>query len=134
VKDLRKAVLPEMIDGDLSDDEYSRRWRDLEDMYLAQQLSLYPPRYIASNPTVDRILETVERFAENLTGADQAHPPITTIVQVGETIDVDPKGRREAGDDPLLLGVEKQLETMLGELSGESLRYGGKYDGKYGAR
>jgi len=120
VKELRKAVLPEMIDGELSDIERQRRWDQLEDMELAQQLSLYPPRYIASYPTVDRILETVERFSENLSGDESPHPPITAIVQVGQPIEVSPTRHRDPGGEDLLAKIETSLNEMLDTLSKES--------------
>jgi 1-acyl-sn-glycerol-3-phosphate acyltransferase len=74
VKKLRQAVVPDMISDNESDPkstplpttELDRRWRQLQDMQFAQALSLYPREYIASRPTVDRILETVERMADNL--------------------------------------------------------------------
>ena len=121
VKGLRKVMLPEMIEADLGDDERDRRWRQFEDMDLAQQLSLYPRRYIASNPTVERMLETVERFAENLSGDETPHPPITAIVQVGNAIEVSPVRRRDsnAGGSDLLAEIETQLTSMLEALSTE---------------
>jgi hypothetical protein len=120
VKNLRKAILPAMIEGDLSQDEWQSRSDQLADMYLAQQLSLYPPKYIASSPTVDRLLETVDKFLENLTGEERPHPPITAVVQVGEAIDVDPRTRRGQDGDSLLAAIEGQLGKMLSELASES--------------
>jgi 1-acyl-sn-glycerol-3-phosphate acyltransferase len=120
VKELRKAILPDMIEGNLGDEERDRRWRQFEDMELAQQLSLYPRRYIASHPTVERMLETVERFAENLSGDETPHPPITAIVQVGDPIEVSPMRRRGSGGDDLLAEIETQLTEMLGSLTTES--------------
>lgn len=122
VKELRKAVLPEMIERDLQEDEWRRRSRQLEDMYLAQQLSLYPEKYIASKPTVDRILETVDKFQENLTGREVPHTPTTAIVEAGEPIVVEERVRKAEGD-PLLLAIEKQLGDMLTELTDESRHY-----------
>ncbi|MCZ6794523.1 MAG: 1-acyl-sn-glycerol-3-phosphate acyltransferase [Planctomycetota bacterium] len=123
VKELRKAVLPEMIEGDLPEDEGRRRWRHLEDMYLAQQLSLYPSNYIASKPTVDRMLETTDKFQENLTGREQPHAPTTAVVEIGEPISVDQKARRDEGGDPLLLAIEGQLGDLLAALADESQLY-----------
>src|SRR5207249_566879 len=54
VKQLRSAILPDMVKGDLSEEERKRRWKQLADVYLAQQLSFYPPDYIQSNPTPER--------------------------------------------------------------------------------
>ena len=52
----------------LSKSELDRRWRQLQDMELAQALSLFPEDYVVSKPTVDRFLESVERIAESLSG------------------------------------------------------------------
>ena len=62
VKLLRIAIVPAMAGGSLPDAELQRRWRQLAEIYLAQQLAFYPPGYLADNPTPERLLETVERF------------------------------------------------------------------------
>ena len=54
VKKLRAAVLPDMIQGEITADERDRRWRQLADMYLAQQLSCYPPDYLSESPSPER--------------------------------------------------------------------------------
>jgi 1-acyl-sn-glycerol-3-phosphate acyltransferase len=123
VKELRRAVLPEMIAGELAEVEWKTRWRVLEDMHLAQQLSLYPPKYVATNPTTDRLLETVVRFSDHLGGKERPHPPIRAVVQVGDAIDVEPERRRDPGGDPLLSGIEQQLQSMLDTLSDESTKF-----------
>lgn len=133
VKELRKAVVPDMIEGDqgegeevrLTQQELDRRWRQLEDMELAQALSLFPRDYLASNPTVDRILETVERMAENLTGEAQAHPPMKAIIQVGEPFRTSGKRDRSSDSDPVLSHIESNLTDMLLKLSAESRPYTG---------
>jgi len=123
VKELRKMILPAMIEDDLDDAELGRRWRQLQDMELAQQLSLYPPKYVASRPTVDRILETVERFTEHLSGEDELHPPMTAVIQVGTAIEVAGKRDRSSADDPLLTALACELSRMLEQLSQECREY-----------
>jgi 1-acyl-sn-glycerol-3-phosphate acyltransferase len=116
VKKLRTAVLPDMVESDLSDAERSRRWKQLADMYLAQQLSCYPPDYVASHPTPERLLETVERFEEDLTDQCLVHAPMRVTATIGEAITVGPT--RERGvDDPVLLEIERQLQQMLADQS-----------------
>lgn len=110
---LRTAVLPDMVQGDLPEAERARRWAQLADMYLAQQLSCYPPDYLAAAPTPDRLLETVERYEEDLTDDCRAHPPLRAIVTVGDAIVVN-LVRERNGEDPTLVGIERQLKTMLG--------------------
>jgi hypothetical protein len=113
VKKLRSAVLPDMVQGDLPEAERARRWAQLADMYLAQQLSCYPSDYLAAAPTPERILETVERFEEDLTDDCRAHYPLRVTVTVGDAIVVNP-ARERGGEDPVLVGIERQLKHMLG--------------------
>ena len=123
VKELRRAILPNMIESTLDSGELDRRWRLLEKMELAQQLSLYPPRYVASKPTVDRILETVGRLQEHLTGIPKPHFPTKAVIEVGDPIAVSGKRDRDAISDPILVELEESLTSMLGSLSDECGRY-----------
>lgn len=113
VKLLRMAIVPEMVNGSLSEAEMQRRWRHLSDMYLAQQLSCYPPDYLAADPTPERFLETVERFEEDITDRARPHPPMRAVVEVGEAIEVSPERARNADGDPLMIAIRDQLEVML---------------------
>ncbi len=110
---LRSAVVPEMARQDMSQAERSRRWRQLTDMYVAGQLACYPPNYLASAPTPERLLETVERYEEDLTDRTRGHAPLHATVTMGDAIVVNPN-RERGGDDPVLVGIEQQLKTMLG--------------------
>jgi hypothetical protein len=113
VKLLRIAIVPEMAAGTLSETELQRRWRHLADMYLAQQLSCYPPDYLAENPTPERILETVERFEEDITDQARVHTPMRALVEIGEAIEVTPERTRSADGDPLMVAIREQLDAML---------------------
>ncbi len=113
VKQLRSAVLQDMVAGGISAEERTRRWEQLQDMDLAQQLSHYPPEYVRSNPTPMRILETVEKFEEDLTGVSRIHRPMSVTSQVGEAISVSPQRTRGIAEDPLMTEVERQLREML---------------------
>ena len=114
VKRLRAAILPDLIKGEISEEERLRRWRQLADIYTAQAAAHYPPDYIRAKPTPERLLETVERFEEDLTDYVRPHPPIHATITVGEAIDVPTtrEGRGEA--DPLMAAVEKGLKESLG--------------------
>jgi 1-acyl-sn-glycerol-3-phosphate acyltransferase len=113
VKRLRAAILPDMIKGDLPEPETARRWRLLEDADLAQQLYHYPPDYITDHSPKAHIIETIERFEEDLTGKVTVHGPVEAQVTVGDAIEV-PTTRESRGEtDPLMLAIETQLRTML---------------------
>ncbi len=91
VKSLRAVILPQMVNGEIDEQERTRRWRQLADLYLAQQLSLYPPEYFDSPPTREQLLETVERFEEDLTDVARIHRPFLVVVEIGEAIEVGPR-------------------------------------------
>lgn len=114
VKKLRAAILPDMIQGQISNEERERRWRQLADMYLIQQMSHYPPEYIKSHRTDERMLETVERFEEDLTDVCRRYAPLVATVRIGEPIPVSPVRERGTGDDPLMAAVESGLRSLLG--------------------
>ena len=115
-EEARLALVPGLVSGEIDDAERQRRWRQLEDMYLAQQLSFYPPDYLRSNPTPERLLETVERFEEDLTDATRVYSPITAAVHVGDAISVSPARDRGAAEDPVMAALEKQLRELIAGL------------------
>ena len=114
VKRLRAAILPELVRGQLSPAERDRRWRQLADLYLAQQLAFYPPDYLGTGSDADRILETVERLEEDLTDYSHVHPPMKVTASLGEPIAVSPHRDRGAEQDPIMAQLETQLTSLLG--------------------
>jgi 1-acyl-sn-glycerol-3-phosphate acyltransferase len=114
VKRLRSAILPDLAKGDLDEPERQRRWLQLADVYLAQQLFHYPPHYVKSNPTSERILETLQRFEEDLTDRIRVHGDISATITVGDAIEVAPAREARGQADPLMEQIEAQLRSMLG--------------------
>lgn len=110
VKRLRAAILPDMVKGDVSEEDRQRRWLQLADLYLAQQLDHYPQAYLAGTPSPERLLETVERYEEDLCDALPPRAPLSASVIVGEAIAVDADS--EGGD--LMEAVRASLEALLG--------------------
>jgi 1-acyl-sn-glycerol-3-phosphate acyltransferase len=125
VKTLRMKILPDMVQGRVSPTERQARWRQLADLYLAQQISNYPPNYL-DQMTVDRLRETIERFEEDLTDRARAYSPIKVIIEVGAPIDVSPQRDRNAEVDPLMAAIERELQHMLDRLAAESPLYQSK--------
>jgi hypothetical protein len=120
VRTLRAKILPDMVAGKVDASERQRRWRDLADIYLAQQLSSYPPEYLTSRPSVDRVLETLEKFEEDLTDRARLHGNLKVILQVGEAIEVSPERDRKAPVDPLMVQLQQALQGMLEKFALES--------------
>jgi len=113
VKRLRSAILPDMTADHIDEAERQRRWSQLADLYLAQQLFLFPPDYVRNNPTPERLLETVERFEEDLTDVVQVHGELHATITVGEAIEVSPTRESRGSEDPLMENIRKQLQALL---------------------
>jgi 1-acyl-sn-glycerol-3-phosphate acyltransferase len=112
IKRLRAAVVPDMAQTTMSDAERERRWQQLADMYVAGTLDCYPPDYL-DEPTPERLLETVDRYEEDLTDRARPHYPLHAIVTIGDAIPVS-AARERGGEDTVLVELERQLKQMLG--------------------
>lgn len=123
VKALRMQIMPDMVHGRIDAAERARRWQQLADMYLAQQVASYPPDYL-DHLSVDRLLETIERFEEDLTDKVRVHGHLKAIIEVGPPIEVSPRRDRQAKVDPLMVDIQTGLQTMLDQLALESPTYG----------
>lgn len=120
VKNLRTKIVPDMIGDKLPAAEKDRRWRQLAAIYLSQQLSCYLPDYLAERPSVDRILESVERLQEDMTDVVSPHPPRKAVICVGDAMEVSPDRDRTAGGDVLMDRIARELQAMLDQLALES--------------
>ena len=120
VKALRMKILHDMVQGNIDQGERTRRWRQLADIYLAQQVASYPPDYLTTYPSVDRILETIERFEEDLTDQISVKGRRHVIIEVGEAIPVTAKRDKTQESDPLMDRIERDLQAMLDKLATES--------------
>jgi 1-acyl-sn-glycerol-3-phosphate acyltransferase len=117
VKRLRTAIMPALVSGELSEAERARRWRQLADCYYGQALACYPVGYLDGRPTIGRILETVERFEEDLTDKTQVHRPLRCVMEIGDPIEVSPEKPRAGTGEPLLDQLRDRLTAMLTELA-----------------
>ncbi len=125
VKAIRSAILPDMIEKNVSEEERHQRWKQLAACYYIQQISHYPPQYVRrSKPNIiEHIVETVERFEEDFTDHATTHGPLHTVIQVGEAIPVSSKRVRGSEVDPVMEGIRTQLTDMLEKLSSEAAKY-----------
>jgi hypothetical protein len=115
VKNLRKALLADMVAGGVSAAERARRWKLLSDLDVAQQISHFPPAYVGENPTPERLIETVERYEEALGNPSPTiHRPMRLTISIGEAIPVEAARDRRAETDPLMERLRGSLEDLLG--------------------
>lgn len=120
VKSLRATILKDMLEERLSEHERRSRWQDLADIYLAVQLCNYPPDYVRSKPTWERMTETVERFEENMTDKERTHGRWHAIVRIGDPIEIPLESVSDG--DPLNGKLQHTIQEMLDNLQGERER------------
>jgi hypothetical protein len=123
IKNLRMKIFPEMSRAELDEAERARRWAHLERTYLAQQVDCYPEHYVVQTPSVDRILETCEKFEEDLTDHCRVHGNMKVIIDVDDPIEVSPERVKGAAEDPIMKQVRERLEKKLSVLQHESRLY-----------
>jgi 1-acyl-sn-glycerol-3-phosphate acyltransferase len=115
VKNLRKTILPGLIDGEVDEPERERRWKQLYDLEVAQQIYHFPPDYMGPEPTPMRLIETVQRYEEALGEAVPAvHGPLHLRFEVGDAIEVNPVRDKRAPSDPVMDQLRASLVSMLG--------------------
>lgn len=119
VRNLRTKILPDMVNSRVDPAERTRRWTQLAEIYLAQQLACYPPDYLV-RPTVERVLEMIEKLEEDLTDKARLHGHLRVVLDVGEAIEVSPDRDRTAPVDPVMTKIQQSLEAMIAELARES--------------
>lgn len=119
VRNLRARILPAMVEGKVSAGQRASRWKQLAEIYLAQQLSSYPPAYL-THPSVDRILEILEKFEEDITDKARLHGQLKVVLEVGDAIEVSPERVRGVSVDPLMVSIQQSLQTMIDRLATES--------------
>lgn len=123
IKNLRMKIFPELSRSNLDASERRRRWNQLERTYIAQQVDCYPDNYVAAFPSVDRYLETCEKFDEDIFDQARIHGNLRAIIDVCPAIEVSGQRVRGAATDPLMVQIRDALETKLGELQSESRMY-----------
>jgi hypothetical protein len=74
---------------------------------------------------VERLLETVERFEEDLTDRVRVYRPLRVVVRVGEPLEVGGGRDRGRSEDPLMEALTGRLEALLKELAAESTGWPG---------
>ncbi len=123
IKALRGRILPDMVERKVTPEERTRRWMQLEDIYVAQQISCYIPGYLRQYPSVDRLLETVERYEEDLTDKARFHGKLHVVIDVDEPIYVSEARRPRGQEDPLMIELSERLQQLLTTLSRRSPLY-----------
>ncbi len=120
IKQLRMKIVPNLTKAPITTEEREELWHDLRAIYLAQQVASYPPGYLTPPTTVTRILETVERFEEDLTDRSRVHRGLHAVIEVGQALPVPADKAPRDQEDPLMADLRSELQCMLDRLAKEA--------------
>ena len=118
VKTLRQDVLKALPDTALTADDHT----DLDALHLVTQLSSYPGDYLAKEPSIERVAETIDKLEEDALGAVDAgaRMPRRAVVSFGEPLDLEEAAQGESGRSaatPVTTRIEQTLQAQLDAIS-----------------
>ena len=115
VKRLRLSIVPALTGKQLSPQARAERWKDLEFIYLAQQLTRY--RQGDCDPSQpERLLESIERLEEDLTDKATIHRPWKAKVGIGAAMPVSVEKSAE-GEVSFSGELQRRMQSLLDELA-----------------
>ena len=109
VKALRTVLLRKLVDENPEAETKKQCWRQLSDCMFALRLKSFPADYLKESPCIERLLETVERFENDI---DNNIPtrPYRVVIEVGDALPVSPKRDRKG------LGIMQKIGVSLNEM------------------
>lgn len=96
--------------------------RDLDDLHLVTQLFSYPGDYLVSEPSIERIAETIDKLEEDALGAVDAgaRMPRRAVVSFAAPLDLPEPTDRRAGRSaaaPVTAQIEQALQEKLDSIT-----------------
>ena len=89
--------------------------QDLDDLFLAVQAFSYPGNYVAQEPTVERMAETLDKFEEDILGYKTSRIRGTrrATVTFGEPIPIERQKGKKGGAAALTRTMEARVQALL---------------------
>ncbi len=117
IKQLRAAIVPLWRQAEGA--QRTECWEHLRATYIAQIVDAYDEEYLR-HPTQTRVLETIERYQEDLTDKASRHRPWHCIIEVGEAIETPSERLPRNQTDPVMEQLSTSIQSMLDRLAGEA--------------
>lgn len=129
VKHLRKCVIAKLdalenTDGKGREQEAQSLQDDMEDLFFVMQLFSYRGDYLANEPSVERIAETLDKFEEDI--LEREYPtvrgPRRVSVRFGEPLEIDggQRGRDRVPEETRR--IQQAVQLLIDQINGESSR------------
>lgn len=134
IKTLRQRILKQM--ERLPEDDAGRKpYQDaLDDLFLVVQLFSYPGDYVAEEPSIERIAETLDKFEEDVIGDGLRSAAIRAArratLALGEPIPVEPSQDRRGASAALTALLEERVQSLLDGITAPPGRDFDRVDGR----
>lgn len=125
VKTLRQVIIKRLDDQDdppaKGGSEERQLHCDMEDLFFAVQLYSYRGDYLADNPSLERLAETIDKFEEDVLGLE--YPTVRgdrrAIICFGEPIEL-PPGKSDRSATDLTKAMESAVQSQIEALNTQS--------------
>ena len=93
--------------------------RDLDELFAVMQLFSYPADYLAGNPSLERLAETLDKLEEDVLEVPTARPRgiRRTVIAFGEPVLAQPHGDRKQAAIDLTDALESRVQELLDSLT-----------------
>ena len=114
VKTLRHQVLKQRAAVPPGDPLRIQADGDLDHLFAVVQLFSYPADYVAENPTLERVAETIDKFEEDVFGIPTATPRAVrrAVLAFGEPVEA-PSQRKKEDVALLTKTLEQRVQALL---------------------
>ena len=126
IKSMRPHIVPALIRGEYDIEEETVVRRDLNNLFTAQAFCYFPAEYLdpdKSRVSVDRILETIYKLDEIITGENRAVLENEVTIDVLDAVEVSTDRPPRGEPDPLIETISENLQTRLIEMQELSREY-----------
>jgi 1-acyl-sn-glycerol-3-phosphate acyltransferase len=126
IKAMRPHIVPALTRGEYGGEQEERVRQDLNNLFTAQAFSYFPAEYLdpdKSRVSVDRILETIYKLDEIITGENRAVLSNEVTIDVLDAVEVSPERPPRGAPDPLIETITENLQTRLIEMQELSREY-----------
>jgi len=125
VKSLRQAIIRRLEDetNPPAKDSHEARqlYCDMEDLFFAMQLYSYRGDYLADNPSIERLAETIDKFEEDVLGLD--YPTVRgdrrVTLRFGEPMELAP-GKSDRSAAELTNRMQSAVQSQIDALNAQS--------------
>jgi hypothetical protein len=123
IKEVRRAIIEARENaGENASKEQELQWTaDMDSMFLATQLYSYPGNYMESNPTVERMAETLDKLEEDALAASYptVHAEREVLVRFDQPIELPIGKEKRMAPAELTDQLEQRVQSMLDDMNSQ---------------